>query len=836
MARGKLRVYLGAAPGVGKTYAMLNEGWRRHERGTDVVVGYMEPHRRPATAAQARDLPVIPRARLSYRGRELEEMDLDAVLARHPVQVLIDEMAHTNVPGSRNEKRWQDIEEVLAAGIDVITTVNIQHLTSLNDLVERITGVTQRETIPDAVVRRADQIELVDMTPEALRRRMAHGHIYPPEEIDAALANYFREGNLGALRELALLWVADRVDAELADYRERHGIREPWETRERLVVALKGGASGEHLVRRASRMAERAHAELVGVHIRAADGLVVRDPAGLEDQRRLLGEVGGRYAEVTGTNVARSLLEFARAENASQVVLGASSRPVWSRLLNGSVINGVIRNAGPIDIHVISAPGGGEGPRLASLRRRPPVVPPIRRNLGLLLATAGVVLVGLALSPIRGSLGVPGVLLCLLLGVVGVAALGGLVPGLVATLVAALTADFFFVPPVGSLDIASPTNVVALCVFLAVAALITAFIDQLARRHLQLLRARVETEALARLAGGAVLAEAEPLPNLVAELRRTFDLDAVAVLNPGEGGWVALASAGTPVPARPEDAALAVELDQGAVLVAAGHALGAEDRPLLAAFAAQLRQVQERIRLEAQVASAAQLAGANDLRAALLAAVSHDLRTPLAGIKAAATSLLSTDVRWEPAQLRDFYATINSETDSLTHLIDDLLDMSRVQSGSLPVAIRPTDVDEVVEEAVTSLPRIGTEILVDVGQELPEVEADAALLERALANIIANAQAWSPAGKPVRVSASAIADRVQIRVIDRGLGIPAERRQEAFRPFQRLGDRNGHHPGGLGLGLAIARGFVAAMGGEVEIEDTPGGGATLVVSLRRAEE
>jgi two-component system sensor histidine kinase KdpD len=276
MARGRLRVYLGAAPGVGKTYAMLDEAWRRRERGTDVVVGFVEAHRRPKTISQLRDLEVVPRRQMEYRGTHFEEMDVDAVLARKPQVALVDEMAHTNVPGSRHEKRWQDIEVLLDAGIDVISTVNIQHLESINDVVEKITGVVQRETVPDDVVRRADQIELVDMSPEALRRRMAHGNIYPAERVDAALANYFRPGNLAALRELALLWVADRVEDSLHTYMDAHGIADAWETRERVVVAITGVRGGDHLIRRAARMATRQAGELIGVHVVPSDGLAGR--------------------------------------------------------------------------------------------------------------------------------------------------------------------------------------------------------------------------------------------------------------------------------------------------------------------------------------------------------------------------------------------------------------------------------------------------------------------------------------------------------------------------------------------------------------------------------
>src|ERR1700722_1308055 len=334
---------------------MLNEGWRRKERGTDVVVGWVDTHGRKQTAEQLRDLEVLPRKPVVYRGQTFEELDLDALLARHPQLALIDELAHTNVPGSRNPKRWQDVEELLAAGINVISTVNLQHLESLNDVVERITGVVQRETVPDGVVRAADQLELVDMSPEALRRRLAHGNVYPAERIDAALGNYFRTGNLTALRELALLWVADRVDQELQDYRERHGIAGPWETKERVVVSLTGAPGGSVLIRRAARMAMRIKAELVGVHIRTDDSLTGPGSQGLVANRALLDDLGGRFVEVVGADVAPALVQVARAENATQLVMGATHRSRLNEYVRGSVINAVIRAAGgSLDVHVIA--------------------------------------------------------------------------------------------------------------------------------------------------------------------------------------------------------------------------------------------------------------------------------------------------------------------------------------------------------------------------------------------------------------------------------------------------------------------------------------------------
>src|SRR5690242_3340917 len=375
--RGRLRIYLGSAAGVGKTYAMLSEGHRRAERGADVVVGFAEAHGRPQTSALLDGLEAVPRATLEYRGATFEEMDLAAVLARKPQIALVDEFAHTNVPGSRNAKRWQDVEELLSAGIEVITTVNIQHLESLNDVVLKITGVPQRETVPDAVVRAADQVEMVDMTPEALRRRMAHGNIYAADKIDAALNNYFRAGNLTALRELALLWLADKVDEGLQRYRAAHHITGTWETRERVVVALTGGPEGETLIRRAARIAARSSGgDLLAVHVTQSDGLTGADPAALAAQRRLVESLGGSYHQVVGDDIPQALLTFARAENATQLVLGASRRSWLPTMLTGPGIGSrTIRGSGDIDVHIVTHAHMGRGrglprPRGAITRRR----------------------------------------------------------------------------------------------------------------------------------------------------------------------------------------------------------------------------------------------------------------------------------------------------------------------------------------------------------------------------------------------------------------------------------------------------------------------------------
>jgi two-component system, OmpR family, sensor histidine kinase KdpD len=833
VAKGVLRVYLGAAPGVGKTYAMLAEGWRRAQRGTDVVIGWVESHGRAATAAQIRDLPVVTPRRLGYRGSTSEEMDVDAVLARAPTVALVDELAHTNVPGSRNEKRWQDVQELLAAGIDVVSTVNIQHLESLNDVVARITGVQQRETVPDEVVRRADQIELVDMSPEALRRRMAHGNIYPAERVDAAISNYFRPGNLAALRELALLWVADRVEEGLQSYMEAHAIAEAWETRERVLVALTGAPGGDDVVRRAARMAGRLHTDLVGLHVVAGDGLAPRAGTDLEAQRTLLTQLGGTYREVVGDDVATALIDFARAERVTQVVLGVSRQSRWHRLVRGSIVDRVARHADNFDVHVIATrpapPDAGHLPR--NRRHRVSSLPPARQAAGWALAAVGMPVLTVVVTQLAEHVTLPTVLLLYLALVVAIAAVGGLVVGVVSAVAASLLANWFVVPPLHTLSIGDAENIVALVVFVAVALTVSVLVDVVSTRSRQAIRARAESEALAR-ATATLVGEPDPLPDLLDQLRLTFSLDGVALLSHGDDGWSVEASAGAEPPRDPR-AGSRWDLtgDGSTVLVVRGPELAAEDQQVLRTFLSQLSLALQRGRLQADAAEAAHLADANALRTALLQAVSHDLRTPLATIKASATSLLQPDVTWNGDERREFIKAIDTQADRLNRVVGNLLDMSRLQAGVIQAVNRPVFLEDVVAQALASLADT-EDIDVAVPETIPPVEADPALLERVVANVVANALAWSPADTPVRVEAGEVNGRVHLRVIDRGPGIAPENRAKVFEPFQRLGDRSSL--AGVGLGLAVSRGFVQAVGGDLRLDDTPGGGLTVVIDLPEA--
>ncbi len=828
MARGTLRIYLGAAPGVGKTYAMLDEAHRRAERGGDVVVAVVETHGRAKTAAQVGDLEVVPRRRISYRGAEFEEMDLAAVLRRRPEVACVDELAHTNVPGAGHTKRWEDVQDLLEAGVTVLSTVNVQHLESVNDVVEKITGVRQRETVPDAVVRAAEQVELVDITPEALRRRMAHGNVYPAEKVDAALGNYFRIGNLTALRELALLWLADRVDDALQAYRRDHDIGATWETRERVVVALTGGPEGGTLIRRAARVATRGGADLLGVHVARSDGLTGADPAALAGQRRLLEDLGGSFHQVVGDNVPAALIDFARGHNATQLVVGASRRSALAALLAGPGIGATtVRLSGDIDVHMVTHERAGGGRRLP----RPTGGLPRRRQLeAVALAALLLPLLTLLLAQLRPELNLTSDLLAYLLAVVGVSLVGGLLPGLAAAVAASLLLNYWFTPPLYRFTIAERNNVIALVAFVVVAAAVSVVVDLAARRTRQAARASAESQTLATLAG-TVLRGAPTLPALLERLQEALSLDAAALLERVDGRWRTVSSTGT-APATPQEAdAVATAGDELAVAVR-GRRVRAGDQRMLTVFATQAAVVLEQQRLAEAAAAAEPLAEADRMRTALLTAVSHDLRSPLASATAAVDSLGNDAIAWTAAERAELLATARESLAELTRLVDNLLDMSRLQAGALSVFPQPTRLDDVVPLVLDALGPDADVLTIDVPPEVPEVLADPALLERVVANTVANALRFSPTGHPPHLAASAHGGDVELRVVDHGPGVPEQDRERIFTPFQRLGDTDAAT--GVGLGLALARGLVEAMGGALVPEDTPGGGLTMVVRLRRA--
>ncbi|MFI8073366.1 ATP-binding protein [Streptomyces sp. NPDC086033] len=811
---GRLKVYLGAAPGVGKTYRMLDEGRRRAARGADVVVGFAECHDRPRTEAMLGGLEVVPRARCSYRGGQFEEMDLAAVLARRPQVAIVDEFAHSNVPGDgRNPKRWQDIETLLAVGIDVVTALNIQHLESLNDVVEKITHVPQHETVPDDVVRRAYQVELVDMPPEGLRRRMAHGNINAPDKVDAALANYFRPGNLIALRQLALLWVADRVDEALQDYRSQHGIGGVWETRERVVVALTGGPEGDTLVRRAARIAARsAGGDLLAVHVARSDCLAAGvSHASLTRQRQLVEDLGGSYHSVVGDDIATALVEFARAENATQLVLGTSRRGRLKRLLTGPGTGETVTAlSGDIDVHRVTHERAGRDTLLPSRRR---TLSTARQIAGPVAGLVLPVLLTVVLTQVRGTVNLTSEALLFLLTVVGVACIGGVLSALISSVTTSLLLNYWFIPPIGSFTLEDPNALLALGVFATVAVTVAAVVDRSLRLSRRFARATAEAETMSSLAGSIVRGGAT-IPALLERTRETFGMESAELVDEPPD-----AEDATVVPAGPQ-----------AWLALRGRTLSSSERRVLAAFAAHVGSAVERARLAEAAAEVEPVKAADRIRTALLRAVGHDLRTPLAAGWAAVASLRSRDVEFSPEDRDELLATADESMAKLNRLVENLLDLSRLEAGVLTLNLRATTLEEVLPMALADAP--GAEVR-DM-EEIPAVLADPPLLERVVANLIGNAARHTSPGQKVLVTASALAGRVELRVVDRGPGLPPTGRDRLFEPFQRLGDND--NTTGLGLGLALARGLTEAMNGTLTPEDTPGGGLTMVVSLPFAEQ
>lgn len=837
MKRGQLRIYLGAAPGVGKTYAMLGEAHRRIERGRDVVAAVVETHGRAKTAALLEGIERIPPKLVAYRGTELPELDVEAVLRRYPTVALVDELAHTNAPGGKHEKRWQDVEELLDAGIDVISTVNVQHLESLNDVVEQITGIQQRETVPDAIVRGADQVELVDLTPEALRRRLSHGNVYAADKVDAALRNYFRPGNLTALRELALLWLADQVDAALSKYRADHKITDLWEARERVVVAVTGGPESETVVRRASRIASKASAELVLVHVVRGDGLAGVSTERLNRLRELAGSLDASLHTITGDNVPAALLEFAREVNATQLVLGTSRRSRWARMVDEGIGSTVVQQSGKIDVHMVTHEEAHRGLRKGSLMPRQP----IRAWLAAVLVPSAVC--GLGVAFLDGYLQLGGLSAVFFIGVVAVALLGGIVPAAFSALLSGLLLNWFFADPRYSLTIAEPDSFVTVVVLLFVAVAVAALVDVAAKLTRQARKASQQAELLTLFAG-AVLHGAD-LPNLLEQVRETYGLRAVSMLC----GEQVVAAVGQNPPERAADAETVIQAgDASSLLLLAGRPLAAADRPVLNAVANQAAGLVRQSRLAEEASAAAALLEADRLRRALLSAVSHDLRTPLAGAKAAVSSLRSDDIEFSAEDTTELLETIEESVDQLTALVGNLLDSSRLAVGVVKPQLQRVYMDEVVHRALVSvgmgargLRRAAMDrVKVEVGDV--SVRADAGLLERVVANLIDNALRHAtrdavlthPVGSAdyhplVRVTAERANDRISIAVVDVGPGVPPGTEEQLFEPFQRLGDRD--NTTGVGLGLSVVRGFVEAMGGTVHAEPTPGGGLTMIVDL-----
>ena len=821
--RGQLKIFLGAAPGVGKTWEMLAAGRRRFETGTDVVVGLVETHGRAETAEQLADLPVLPRRIVPYRGRLLEEFDLDAALKRRPALLLVDELAHTNAPGLRHAKRWQDVAALLEAGINVWTTLNVQHLESLNDQVARITGIRVAETLPDTVLGLADDIELIDLPPEELRTRLKQGLVYRPDVARRALGGFFRPGNLAALREMALRRVAQHVDRDIAAYMRAQAIAGPWPAAERVMAVVEAGEAAEQVVRHASRLAEALRAPFFAFHAeRAATGMAVQPALDLAIQ------LGGTVETTTNADVFAALLDAAARQNVAHIVIARGrGRWRWRRGLASRLARGARAYA----LHVVPDPAASRP--APPHRAPPPKLMPFGISLGIMILTT---IGGFAL---RGVLPAEAMGYVFTAIVVGMASLYGRSVGIFAALTGFVLWNFFFLPPIYTLSVTNPRDVTALFAFLVVGVLTGSLAGRVraeaetARTRIEALRritlfgralaqvsdeaglaAVVEAEARA-LAGEAVLllARDDGLPRAGG-----FDEAAVAA---AEFAWRNRVATGMGTTTLPASAwrfqPLATEAGAIGVLGVRPETPPAEPViQTLSALADQAALAAERLRLATSAAEARAHESTQRLRTALLSSLSHDLRTPLTAIRGAAETLAEADGELPEATRRDLLASIVEDVGRMTRFLANITGMARIETGEIVARHEKVDLAPVVEHAVARV-KEAFHTAVNIPEDAATVRADPALLEQVLVNLLENAVKYGPEGGAISVFARRAGDSVVLSVADEGVGIPPEDLPHVFDSFFRVvrGDRVAP---GTGLGLAIARAFVEAMGGTIAAE------------------
>jgi two-component system sensor histidine kinase KdpD len=846
--RGRLKIFLGAAPGVGKTYEMLLAAQARRRDGVDVVVGVVEAHGRRETEALLEGLEVIPRQQVEYKGHLLAEMDLDAILKRRPQLVLVDELAHTNAPGSRHPKRYLDVEEIIAAGIDVFATLNIQHVESLNDVVARITRIRVRETVPDSILDQADDIEVIDLSPEDLIKRLREGKVYVPQQAERAIRHYFSQGNLTALRELALRRTAQRVDEQLLSHMRAHAIAGPWAAGERVLVCISEAANTAGLIRYARRVADRMQVPWTALYVETArtQRLTNAERDRIADFLRLAERLGASTITIPGRNIAEEVVAYATANNITQIVIGKSSRSRWFELVHGSVVHELVRKTGEISVHVISADDSESVPP-KSVQTHPGIEPfRVEPYLGSAVLVAAALGVGLLL---KQFIDVQSISLVFLTEVLCSAIVWGLWPSLFAAIASMLAYNFFFLPPLYTFTVADPENVLALFFFLIVAIIVS---NLTARTRTQVVTARLRAKTTAELyAFSRKVAGIGDLDDLLwataYQISSMLKVRTVLLMPAKEGDGLDVAS-GYPPEDQLDSADMAaarwtwehnrpagrgadtlpggkrlflpLRTESGPVGVLGidrdmpGPLLTPDERRLLDALCDQGAVAIERIALAKGLDEARVLAETERLRAALLTSISHDLRTPLASILGTVSSLRSFPERYGAAEREELLTTLQDEAERLNRFVANLLDMTRIESGALELKLEVIDVTEIVGSALQRAGNVlaGHRIEVAIEPELPMLRLDAVLFEQVLFNLLDNAAKYSPAGSRIDIRATRDGELVEIEVVDEGPGIPPSDFERIFDKFYRVHAQD-RRRAGTGLGLAICRGFVEALGG-----------------------